>query len=92
MRGLLKNRFPEIEFFWYHTGSPPPPCGIDKHFNAMEDFAESVTAYVYPEEASLKALRRKKPYNKYGYSHFHETPRGQFIHELIERSKENALD
>jgi hypothetical protein len=92
LKGILKNRFTDRELFWYHAGSAPPPCGIDKNFNAMEDFAESVTAYLYPEEASLKALRRKKPYNKYGYSHFHETPRGQFIREVIARAKENALD
>ena len=72
------------KFFWYHVGSPPPPCGVDKNFNAIEDFAESVTAYLYPEEATRRAAQRGYPYEKWGYSHFHETPRGKFVAELFQ--------
>jgi hypothetical protein len=75
---------PPWKFFWYHVGSPPPPCGVDKHFNAIEDFAESVTAFLYPEEAAKRAVERGYSYEQWGYNHFHETPRGKFIRELME--------
>jgi len=85
--GLLFKRLhlwrPPWKFFWYHVGSPPPPCGVDKNFNAIEDFAESVTAYLYPEEAAKRATERGYPYGKWGYSHFHDTPRGKFIRGLF---------
>ncbi len=74
---------PKWKFFWYRVGSPPPPCGVDKNFNSVEDFAEAVTAYLYPDEAAVKAEKRGMPYQKWGYQHFHETPRGQFIQNLI---------
>lgn len=69
--------------YWYHVGSPPAPCGIDKNFNAKEDFAESVTAYLFPEEAHRKAEKRKASYEEKGFTHFHETPRGKFIKDLF---------
>jgi hypothetical protein len=56
---------------------------VDKNFNAIEDFAESVTAFLYPEEAAKRAAERGYPYEKWGYAHFHETPRGLFIQELF---------
>ncbi len=74
---------PEWKLFWYRVGSPPPPCGVDKHFNAIEDFAEAVTAYLYPEEAAKRASERGMPYEKWGYAHFHETPRGKFVEGLL---------
>jgi hypothetical protein len=88
---FLRRLFPSNPHFWYHPGSLPPPCGIDKNFNKIEDFAEAVTAYVYPDLAGQKAIKMKMPYSKYGYAHFHETPRGQFIRELIEVLNKNAL-
>lgn len=78
---------PGWKFFWYRVGSPPPPCGVDKHFNAVEDFAEAVTAFLYPEEAAKRAAERGMPYEKWGYVHFHETPRGKFVKELMESSR-----
>ncbi len=75
---------PPWKFFWYRVGSPPPPCGIDRNFNAIEDFAESVTAYLYPEEAAKRANERGYPYEKWGYNAFHNTPRGEFIRGLME--------
>ncbi len=76
---------PAWKFFWYHVGSPPPPCGVDKNFNAIEDFAEAVTAYLYPEEAAKRASERGMPYEKWGYTHFHDTPRGKFVKEVIRK-------
>lgn len=81
---------PNWKFFWYRVGSPPPPCGIDKHFNSLEDFAETVTAYMYPDEAHRRAEIRGYPYEKWGYSHFHETPRGRFFENLIRFDEKTA--
>jgi len=83
----LHKRFPAQKFFWYHVGNPPAPCGIDQNFNEKEDFAESVTAYLFPEEAHRKAIRKNASYESDGYTHFHETPRGRFIRSLVESRK-----
>lgn len=74
--------------FWYRAGSPPPPCGIDKNFNSLEDFAETVTAFIFPEEAKKRAEARGYPYEKWGYTHFQDTPRGQFFKGLMEQEKQ----
>jgi hypothetical protein len=87
---LLKHYFPSDSRFWYHVGSMPPPCGTDQNFNRLEDFAESLTAYVYPDEAKVRAAKRGMPYDQYGYEDFRATPRGQFISRLIASNK-NAL-
>ena len=73
--------------WWYDPGQGPPPCGIDANFNGKEDFAEAVTAYVYPDRASQWAAERGWPYmdpgRGYAYASFLETPRGQFIVALL---------
>ncbi len=79
----LHNIYRDRKQFWYHVGSPPAPCGIDKNFNAKEDFAESLTAYIFPDEARRRASRRGYSYEFNGFIHFHDTPRGQFIHSLL---------
>jgi len=76
---------PAWKVFWYRVGSPPPPCGVDKNFNSLEDFAETVTAYIFPAEAHRRAEQRGYAYEKWGYTHFHETPRGQFFANLLNR-------
>ncbi len=73
----------EHKQFWYHVGSPPAPCGVDKNFDAKEDFAESLTAYLFPEEAHRRASRRGYSYEFSGFIHFHDTPRGKFIYSLL---------
>jgi hypothetical protein len=75
---------PGWKLFWYRVGSPPPPCGIDKNFNSLEDFAETVTAYIYPDEAKRRAEMRGYPYEKWGYTHFHDTPRGLYFKKLVD--------
>lgn len=83
---------PQWRMFWYHVGSPPPPCGVNAKFNAIEDFAETVAAYILPEKAKEKAASKGYHYENYGYSHFHQTPRGQFFTGLLnEEELENAL-
>lgn len=79
----LHYAHPSWKLFWYQVGSPPPPCGVDKNFNSVEDFAETVTAYIFPDEAHRRAEARGYAYEKWGYSHFHETPRGRFFADLI---------
>ena len=74
---------PAWKVFWYRVGSPPPPCGVDKNFNSLEDFAETVTAYIYPDEARRRAEARGYAYERWGYTHFHDTPRGKFFENLI---------
>ena len=81
----LHQLLPAWQFFWYRVGSPPPPCGIDKHFNSLEDFAESMTAFLFPEEAHKRAASRGYPYERWGYTRFHDTPRGGFIANLLEQ-------
>lgn len=83
----LHYAHPTWRLLWYRVGSPPPPCGIDKNFNSLEDFAETVTAYIFPDEAKRRAEARGYPYEKWGYSHFHETPRGLFFEDLIRNDK-----
>lgn len=79
----LHSNYPNRKQFWYHVGSPPAPCGIDKNFTAKEDFAESLTAYLFPDEARRRASKRGYSYEFNGFIHFHDTPRGQFIHSLL---------
>lgn len=79
----LHRKFRERKLFWYHVGSPPAPCGVDKKFTTKEDFAEAVTAYIFPEEARRKASKRGYSYEFNGFIHFHDTPRGKFIHSLF---------
>ncbi len=74
---------PGWKLFWYRVGSPPPPCGIDKNFNSLEDFAETVTGYIYPDEAKRRAEMRGYPYEKWGFTHFHDTPRGLYLKNLV---------
>jgi hypothetical protein len=80
---FLHGLCPSAKLFWYRVGSPPPPCGVDKNFNALEDFAESVTAFIFPEEAYQRAGERGYSYEKWGYVRFHDTPRGKFIRDLV---------
>jgi len=60
---------------------------VDANFNALEDFAESIAAHIYPEEAGRRASDRYWPYNDtrrgYSYSSFGETPRGSFVSALM---------
>lgn len=87
---FIHTKWPRWKFFWYYAGSPPPPCGVDKNFTAAEDFAETVAAYIFPEEAKRRAAARGYPYEKWGYQHFHDTPRGQFLKRLLEAEKKDA--
>lgn len=86
----VHKAFPKWKLFWYRVGNPPPPCGVNEKFNSLEDFAETVTAYVFPDAARRKAEGNGYGYEKYGYGHFHETPRGLFFQKLLEEIKQQA--
>ena len=75
----------------YDPGMWPPPAGINMSFNAKEDFAESVTAFVYPGKAKEFAEDRLVPYYKYGYANYYQTPRAWYIAELLGRTRECKL-
>lgn len=80
---LLHRLFPKQAAFWYRVGSPPPPCGAGRNFNRFEDFAETVTATIYPDEARHRAELRGMPYSRFGYETFYETPRGRWLRSLL---------
>jgi hypothetical protein len=80
---VLHELFPDEKLFWYRPGSLPPPCGKDRNFNRLEDFAEAVTAFVFPEDAKQRAASRGMGYDLYGYDDYFATPRGRFIQNLI---------
>ena len=56
---ILHRLYPNNPAYWYDPGDGPPPCGIDSLFDRKEDFAESVTAYVYPGEAQRRAEKNE---------------------------------
>lgn len=86
----LHKAFPKWKLFWYRVGSPPPPCGVNDKFNSLEDFAETVTAYIFPDAAKRKAEGNGYAYEKFGYGHFHETPRGRFFQNLLDEMQKEA--
>jgi RHS repeat-associated protein len=83
---LLHELFPDQPAFWYKTDVLPYPAGTDKNFNPKEDFAESVTASVYPDEAMGRAASRSSPY-PIEYTSFRHTPRYEYILNLIKGSQ-----
>ena len=72
---------------WYDPGQSPPPCGLDRNFNASEDFAEAFAALVFPEQAKQRAQkaskRKAKGAHKWDWGQtndqFTKTPRGHFL-------------
>jgi hypothetical protein len=76
---------------WYHPGSAPPPCGVDRNFNASEDLAESFAATLLPEEVKVRAERAAMRIAGVGqnwdwtahFANFSATPRGQSVLKLL---------
>jgi len=71
---------------YFYRGTPP--AGAGKGFNRLEDFAESVTAYVYPDEARQKVARYAgtEYEDLLYYEDYIQTPRWRFVHNLINAS------
>ena len=64
----------------------PPPKGSDRNFNAREDWAESVTAYVYPAYATnLVQVYQSDPNRSrfLWYADYRETDRWAYVNGVI---------
>lgn len=78
---------------WYHPGEAPPPCGVDRNFNASEDLAESFAAIIFQEDVRRRARRAIERIGVIGkrwdwpslFQHFLLTPRGQFVMALLRK-------
>lgn len=63
-----------------------PPAGSDQNFNRREDFAESVTSYVYPAEVQRRVDRFKEDDEYQGllyYADYTQTQRWAFVDGLV---------
>jgi len=85
---------------WYHPGEAPPPCGVDRNFNASEDLAESFAAMILQEDAQKRARRAVERMGEDGkrwdwpsqFQNYPATPRGQSVALLLKNlpaAKEN---
>jgi len=81
------------DYGYFYKGTPPKGSGYG--FNRLEDFAESVTAYVYPDEAHVALMEflnnakisEPKYYKDYQrlfyYNDYTKTDRWQYINSII---------
>lgn len=95
LEGVLKkfNIKKKIDWpsLWYKPGSAPPPCGVDRNFNASEDLAESFAATIFPGEAktrasnvATRAINLAKSWDwSNTFSDYLQTPRGQITLQTI---------
>jgi len=60
-----------------------PPKGADDNFNRREDFAESVTTFVYPGEAQLFIQRYFRDMPEFHYDNYYRTPRALYVARLL---------
>ncbi len=84
------NRFPGCNNAKYFYGGIPP-AGSGSGFTRGEDFAESVTAYVYPARAQAKVQKYEEdPLYKdiLYYADYTETLRWQYIDGLLQHTIE----
>jgi len=72
-RGWLPRRI-------YKFGGVPPK-GADQRFNRLEDFAESVTTYVYPGEAQVFIQQHFPPdrFPDFQYENYYQTQRALYV-------------
>ena len=81
----INNRRPGCNTAGYFYGGIPPK-GSDVNFNRKEDLAESVAAYVFPDEAQQEVQRYRESELYRGllyYENYHDTLRWHYIHGLI---------
>ena len=67
----------------YEYGPWPPPKGADEHFNRLEDFAESVTTFVYPGEAQQFIRENYTNIPEFRYENYYRTPRAVYVAGLL---------
>lgn len=80
-----KRRLPGCNRYGYFYGDVPP-AGSDQNFNRKEDFAESVTSYVYPALVQPRVDRFKDDeqyQNLLYYADYTQTRRWAFVDGLI---------
>jgi hypothetical protein len=83
-----KHRLPGCNSAYYRYGDVPPK-GSDDGFNHIEDFAESVAAYVFPENAQQGVEKNygRDPgsilYKYLYYQDYAQTKRWRFVNGLI---------
>jgi hypothetical protein len=83
----VEGRMPGCNRWGYFYGDIPP-AGSDQNFNRKEDFAESVTAYVYPAMVQARVDRFKDgPYRELlYYADYTQTRRWAFVDDLIKQT------
>jgi hypothetical protein len=94
---LGKKAHIDWQALWYHPGDAPPPCGVDRNFNAAEDLAECFASTVFPEDARIRAakaagrLARRAREWDWGsqYDDFSQTHRGAFMQEKMRNLSAN---
>jgi hypothetical protein len=85
----VEGRLPGCNAAGYYYGGVPPK-GSDMNFNRKEDFAEAVTAYLYPEEAQA-AVQHYKGHPLYGflyYEDYRQNSRWGFVQKLVSDREE----
>jgi hypothetical protein len=81
-------RLPGCNRAGYFYGGVPAK-GSDINFNRVEDFAESVAAYVFPDEAQQEVQQYREPRlyrDLLYYEDYRDTLRWQYINGLINRT------
>jgi hypothetical protein len=70
--------------FWqaYEPGGVPPK-GADANFNRGEDFAESLTTFVYPGEAQTFIQARFRDAPQFHYESYYRLPRASYVAKLL---------
>jgi len=91
----IKSRL-DWQALWYKPGKSPPPCGVDRNFNASEDLAESFAGIIFPElikeRAKKAAARLNKSMTDWDWGQkvasFTATPRGETVLKTLRKSRD----
>jgi len=86
---LQPDTLPGTNAAGYEWGGTPPK-GADCNFNPLEDFAESVAAYLYPDAARQFITRHFAAMPDFQYGDFRATQRGMYIDALFRRMRESG--
>lgn len=62
-----------------------PPKGADQYFNRKEDFAESVTAFVYPGKAQSEANKKDVEFH---YENYYRNQRALYVARQLNMSSQ----
>ena len=93
----IKSRL-DWQALWYKPGKSPPPCGVDRNFNASEDLAESFAGVIFPEEIKQRAnkaaarFKKTKPGWDWGQqvASFTETERGETVLKTLRKPRDRG--